>query len=132
MRATEKKLRDRHARLPEQYKKVDTTVNGDAEHLIENRKQFEKSLVPLRLNKITVIYVTKDKQNEEYARKARKRLGIDEPNKSFIDPLSEENITKLYKEDNIHPRKIAEMLNVSVRTIYLKLAKYGLTKVKCR
>lgn len=25
MRATEKKLRDRHARLPEQYKKVDTT-----------------------------------------------------------------------------------------------------------
>lgn len=38
MRATEKKLRDRHARLPEQYKKVDTTVNGDAEHLIEERK----------------------------------------------------------------------------------------------
>ena len=37
MRATEKKLRDRHARLPEQYKKVDTTVNGDAEHLIEER-----------------------------------------------------------------------------------------------
>lgn len=34
MRSTEKKLRDRHARLPEQYKKVDTSVNGDAEELV--------------------------------------------------------------------------------------------------
>lgn len=59
MRATEKKLRDRHARLPEQYKKVDTTVNGDAENLIEERKQFEKNLVPLRLSNTTVIYVTR-------------------------------------------------------------------------
>ena len=28
--------------------------------------------------------------------------------------------------------ELAEMLDVSVRTIYLRLAKYGLTKVKCR
>ena len=36
------------------------------------------------------------------------------------------------KEEKIPPRRMAEMLNVSVRTIYLRLAKYGLTKVKCR
>lgn len=59
-------------------------------------------------------------------------MGIAEPKKPFVDPLSEENITKLYKEENIPPRRMAEMLNVSVRTIYLRLAKYGLTKVKCR
>lgn len=67
-----------------------------------------------------------------YAAKARKRMGIAEPKKPFVDPLSEENITKLYKEEKIPPRRMAEMLDVSVRTIYLRLAKYGLTKVKCR
>lgn len=99
MRATEKKLRDRHARLPEQYKKVDTTVNGDVEELIEKRKQYEKSLFPLRLSHTIVIYVTKDKQNEAYAAVARKRMGIAEPRKVFVDPLSQENITKMYNED---------------------------------
>lgn len=59
-------------------------------------------------------------------------MGIAEPKKTFVDPLSEENITKLYKEEKIPPRRMAEMLNVSVRTRYLRLAKYGLTKVKCR
>lgn len=132
MRATEKKLRDRHTRLPEQYKKVDTTVNGDAENLIEERRQLEKNLVPIRLSNTTVIYVTKDKQNEAYAAVARKRMGIAEPRKVFVDPLSQENITKMYKEDGIAPRRMAEILNVSVRTVYLRLAKYGLTKVKCR
>ena len=93
---------------------------------------MERRLFPLRLNKTTVIYVTKDKQNEVYAAKARKRMGIAEPKKPFVDPPSEENITKLYKEEKIPPRRMAEMLNASVRTIYLRLAKYGLTKVKCR
>ena len=116
----------------DEYKKIDTTVNGNAESLAEQHKEVERRLFPLRLNKTTVIYVTKDKQNEAYAAKARKRMGIAEPKKPFVDPLSEENITKLYKEENMPPRRMAEMLDVSVRTIYLRLAKYGLTKVKCR
>lgn len=93
---------------------------------------MRKNLFPLRLSKTTVIYVTKDKQNEAYAAVARKRMGIAEPRKVFVDPLSQENITKMYKEDGIAPRRMAEILNVSVRTVYLRLAKYGLTKVKCR
>lgn len=127
-----RKNNQRQTFIPDKYKKIDTTVNGDAEILVEQHKKAEKQLFPLRLNKTTVIYVTKDKQNEIYAAKARKRMGIAEPKKTFVDPLSEENITKLYKEENIPPRRMAEMLNVSVRTIYLRLAKYGLTKVKCR
>lgn len=132
MRKADRIIRDRHSRIPDKYKKIDTTVNGDAENLIEERKQLEKNLVPLRLSNTTVIYVTRDKQNEAYAAVARKRMGIAEPRKVFVDPLSQENITKMYKEDGISPRRIAEILNVSVRTVYLRLAKYGLTKVKCR
>ena len=127
MRKAERIIRDKHTRIPDKYKKIDTTVNGNAESLAEEHKEVERQLFPLRLNN-----VTKDKQNETYAAKARKRMGIAEPKKPFVDPLSEENITKLYKEEKIPPRRMAEMLNVSVRTIYLRLAKYGLTKVKCR
>jgi len=132
MRRADRIIRDRHSRIPDKYKKIDTTVNGDVESLAEQHKEVERRLFPLRLNKTTAIYVTKDKQNEAYAAKSRKRMGIAEPKKPFVDPLSEENITKLYKEEKIPPRRMAEMLNVSVRTIYLRLAKYGLTKVKCR
>lgn len=132
MRKTERELKRRKQALPKDKLKVDTTVNGDAEHLIEERKQLEKNLVPLRLSNTTVIYVTRDKQNEAYAAVARKRMGIAEPRKVFVDPLSQENITKMYKEDGIAPRRMAGILNVSVRTVYLRLAKYGLTKVKCR
>lgn len=133
MKSVDRKLKRGKRALPDGLKKVDTTVNGDAERLVEEHRELERKLYPLRLNSRTVIYVTKDRQNEAYAAKARKRMGIDEPKKSaYVDPLSKENITRLYKEENVHPRKIAEMLGVSVRTIYLRLAKYGLTKVKCR
>lgn len=101
MRRADRIIRDRHSRIPDKYKKIDTTVNGDVESLAEQHKEVERRLFPLRLNKTTVIYVTKDKQNEAYAAKARKRMGITEPKKPFVDPLSEENITKLYKEENI-------------------------------
>lgn len=132
MRKADRIIRDRHSRIPDKYKKIDTTVNGDVESLAEQHKEVERRLFPLRLNKTTVIYVTKDKQNEAYAAVARKRMGIAEPRKVFVDPLSQENITKMYKEDGIAPRRMAEILNVSVRTVYLRLAKYGLTRVKCR
>lgn len=131
MRKAGRIIRDRHSRIPDKYKKIDCGQRGCGS-FAEQHKEVERRLFPLRLNKTTVIYVTKDKQNEAYAAKARKRMGIAEPKKPFVDPLSEENITKLYKEEKIPPRRMAEMLDVSVRTIYLRLAKYGLTKVKCR
>lgn len=129
---TKEQARRNKTRLSDREKKADTTINGDAELLVEQHKEVERKLFPLRLSKNTVIYVTKDKQNEAYAERARRRMGIAEPRKVFVDPLSQENITKMYKEDGISPRRMAEILNVSVRTVYLRLAKYGLTKVKCR
>lgn len=37
-------------------------------------KLHGKELVPLRINEKTIIYVTPDKQNEEYAESYRQRL----------------------------------------------------------
>lgn len=132
MRATDRELKQRHAKLPEDKKKIDTSVNGDAERLIEERREIERHLYPLRLDHKTVIYVTKDKQNEAYADKARKRMGITTSPKVYVDPLSIENLTRLYKEDKVPVRKMAEILNVSIRTVYMRLAKYHLTNVPCR
>ena len=61
MRKADRIIRDRHSRIPDKYKKIDTTVNGDVESLAEQHKEVERRLFPLRLNKTTVIYVTKAK-----------------------------------------------------------------------
>lgn len=71
MRKAEKILRDKNFRMPDKYKKVDTTINGDAKMLAEKQKQVEKKLYPLRIDQRTVIYVTKDKLTPEYAEKKR-------------------------------------------------------------
>lgn len=42
MRKSERIIRDRHSRIPDKYKKIDTTVNGDAEILVEQHKKAEK------------------------------------------------------------------------------------------
>lgn len=76
MRKAERIIRDKHRRLPEQCKKVDTSVNGDAEHLAEKHKDVEKKLYPLRIDKRTIIYVTKDKLTLEYAEKKRKSMNL--------------------------------------------------------
>lgn len=81
MRKAERILRDKHIRLPEQYKKIDNTVNGDAELLAEKHKEIEKNLYPLRIDNRTVIYVTKDKLTPEYAEKKRKNMNINNLNK---------------------------------------------------
>ena len=51
MRKADRIIRDRHSRIPDKYKKIDTTVNGDAEILAEQHKEVERQLFPLRLNK---------------------------------------------------------------------------------
>lgn len=59
MRKADRIIRNRHSRIPDKYKKIDTTVNGNAEILAEQHKEVERQLFPLRLNKTTIIYVTK-------------------------------------------------------------------------
>lgn len=51
-------------------RKADTKKNGkNLEECIAAHREREKSLYPLRINRTTVIYVTKDKCTPEYAEK---------------------------------------------------------------
>lgn len=78
MRKTKKTTKYKHDQVPEQYRKIDASVNGDAEILVKKHKEIEKHLYPLRIDKRTVIYVTKDKLTPEYAERKRRnlRLGV--------------------------------------------------------
>ena len=76
MRRNTRIIRDKNARIPEKYKKIDTTVNGDAERLMEEHRETEKGKYPLRIDHRTVIYVTRDKCTPEYAAKKREKLGL--------------------------------------------------------
>lgn len=42
MRKADRIIRDRHSRIPDKYKKIDTTVNGNAESLAEEHKEVER------------------------------------------------------------------------------------------
>lgn len=42
MRKAERTIRDRHTRIPDKYKKIDPTVNGDAENFVEQHKEVER------------------------------------------------------------------------------------------
>ena len=40
MRKSDRIIRNRHSRIPDKYKKIDTTVNGNAESLAEQHKKW--------------------------------------------------------------------------------------------
>lgn len=51
MRKADRIIRDKHTHIPDKYKKIDTTVNGNAESLAEQHKEVERQLFPLRLTR---------------------------------------------------------------------------------
>ncbi|WP_321331863.1 hypothetical protein [uncultured Bacteroides sp.] len=60
-------------------RKTDSTQNEDEprlEKMIKAQRKRERKLHPLRLNSKTVIYVTKDKNNPQYAESMRIKLGL--------------------------------------------------------
>lgn len=71
------RLKKLHAPIDDKYKKIDTTVNGDAELLAEMHKEVERRLHPLRIDRSTVIYVPSEKCNEGYRRKLMKKAGME-------------------------------------------------------
>ena len=117
--------------ISDRYKKVDTTVNGDAERLVEEHRKIEKRLYPLRIDHRTVIYVTKDKCTKEYAQKRRRQFGIEpSPEKKGGNPrvhIEAEEIGKLVQE-GMHLKDIARTLGVSRTTVSKYIQKYGLRK----
>ena len=105
--------------ISDRYKKVDTTVNGDAERLVEEHREIEKRLYPLRIDHRTVIYVTKDKCTKEYAQKRRRQFGIEpSPERKGGNPrvhIEVEEVNKLVQE-GMHLKDIARTLGVSRTT----------------
>lgn len=71
------RLKKLHAPIDDKYKKIDTTVNWDAERLAEQHKEVERRLHPLRIDRSTVIYVPAEKCNEGYRRKWMKKVGME-------------------------------------------------------
>lgn len=117
--------------ISDRYKKVDTTVNGDAERLVEEHREIEKRLYPLRIDQRTVIYVTKDKCTKEYAQKRRRQFGIEpSPERKGGNPrvhIEVEEVNKLVQE-GMHLKDIARTLGVSRTTVSKYIQKYDLRR----
>lgn len=117
--------------ISDRYNKVDTTVNGDAERLVEEHREIEKRLYPLRIDHRTVIYVTKDKCTKEYAQKRRVLFGIEpSPERKGGNPrvhIEVEEVGKLVQE-GMHLKDIARTLGVSRTTVSKYIQKYDLRK----
>ena len=117
--------------ISDRYKKIDTTVNGEAERLVEEHRKVEKKLYPLRLDKKTVIYVTKDKCTKEYAQKRRILFGLEpSPERKGGNPrvhIEVEEVGKLVQE-GMPLKDIARTLGVSRTTVSKYIQKYDLRK----
>lgn len=76
MRKAYNDLKKKHQALPPELKKADSSKNADnLEEVIQKHMQGQKRLYRLRINKTTVIYVTKKKCNEAYAEEYREKHG---------------------------------------------------------
>ena len=107
--------------IPDNRKKIDTSVNGDAERLMEEQKIFERDKYPLRIDHRTVIYVSKENCTPEYAEMKRLKMNA-------VPPVSEqkegktrvrvdvEEVRTLVKS-GMYLKDIAKRLGVSKTTI---------------
>ena len=120
MRATDRELNERKKDNPDKRHKPDITNNSDdLDKAINKCLGKEKRKYPLRINNTTVIYVTKDKCNEEYKHKY-----LDIMNGARINIPKEEIQTAI--ADGMPQAKMAKMLGVSVTTLRNKMKEYGL------
>lgn len=129
MRKVERELKQRQAKLPEDKKKVDTSVNGDAERLVEEHREVEKRLYPLRIDHRTVIYVTKDKCTKGYAEKIRRRFGaVPKAERKGGNARVAVNIEEVRTlvQNGMHLKDIARQLLVSKTTVDKYIKKYDL------
>lgn len=130
MRATDRELKNKRQVMPDKYNKIDSSKNTDGlDEAISRYMSKAKRLYPLRINKNTVIFVTKSKCNEKYRqsyidrieRKEKPKMNTSEP-KIFID---KNELAKLIKQ-GLTLKSIALEFNVSHSTIGKKIKEYGL------
>lgn len=117
--------------ISDRYQKVDTTVNGDAERLVEEHRLAEKRLYPLRIDHRTVIYVTKDKLTSEYLEMKRKQFNpVVIKERKGGNPRATLNVEEV--RTLVHAgmllKDIAKRLGVSKTTIDNYIKKYNLRK----
>lgn len=132
MEDTSLDVRKRHKRaIPDKYKKVDTTINRNAEHLVAEHRDIERELYPLRLDRRTVIYVTKDKLTSEYAEKKRKQFSpASIKERKGGNPRVAVNVEEVRTlvRGGMLLKDIARRLGVSKTTIDNYIKKYNLRK----
>lgn len=133
MRKVERELKKRQANLPDDKKKIDTSVNGDAEQLAEQHKEVEKRLFPMRIDHRTVIYVTKDKLTSEYAEEKRRQLSsvheVEKKSGGCRVTVDVEEVRCLVAGGMIL-KDIAKQLGVSRTTVTNYIKKYDLRNEK--
>lgn len=114
-----------------EYNKIDSSINGNIQECKTNKPTF-----PLRLDSKTVIYVTKDKLNSEYAERKRALLGIKKANDNYPSPqkkkrdrvsIDVEKVRGLVQQ-GIFLKDIAREVGVSKTTIDNYIRKYNLRK----
>lgn len=109
--------------------KPDTSHNDDGiEKVISKYMNKEKRLYPLRINKTTVICVTKNKLNERYRQEYLERMNGTSP-KPHTNPvrinISKEELQSAISE-GASQYKLAKRFGVSTTTIRNKLKENGL------
>lgn len=62
------KTKDKKRKGPAEERKPDTTTNvSNLDEIIARQREREKNLYPIRISGTTVIYVTRNKANSQYA-----------------------------------------------------------------
>lgn len=124
MRKAYNDLKKKHQALPPELKKADSSKNADnLEEVIQKHMQGQKRLYRLRINKTTVIYVTKKKCNEAYAEEYREKHGL----ASIIKPETGKQQSEKKKLYSVDHNEIIRLFHdgVSAQDIAMRL---GCTK----
>lgn len=110
---------------------ADITKNSeDLDDEIRKHMQRNQQLYPLRLNRTTVIYVTKNKCTPQYAEKARIRMNLTDKKNSGATRnnetslLDEKELRHLYITEGLTGKEIAERKNISRSSVYSYLKYY--------
>ena len=116
-------------------RKEDCTENGSrVQEKVKAQRKREKNLYPLRINQKTIIFVTKEKCNENYRIEYLKRIGsFEEKKTTFISEARKSYMSKILTYDKLDATKhltlkeAANQLGVSPDTVgrYRKKVLYG-------
>lgn len=109
-------------------KKDDSSRNDDNLDVVVARCiNKDKNLYPLRINKTTVIYVTKDKCNEKYAEQYRNKINTIPKVHEYTGKVSieKEDLSRMICE-GMDSKAMAKEFNISTTTINRKIKEYGL------